>query len=70
MVKNNTCVFISGSGTNLKNLISKTREYNFPIKIKLVISNNQNAKDLNLQKKTPYHYLYLIQKIGFLKINF
>ena len=51
MVKNNTCVFISGSGTNLKNLISKTREYNFPIKIKLVISNNQNAKGLKFAKK-------------------
>ena len=31
MVKKNTCVFISGKGSNLKNLILKSRDYNFPI---------------------------------------
>ena len=35
MVKKNACIFISGRGTNLKNLILKTRDYNFPITIKL-----------------------------------
>ena len=33
MVKKNTCVFISGQGTNLNNLIKKSRDYNFPIKL-------------------------------------
>ena len=51
MVKKNTCVFISGNGTNLKNLILKSREYIFPINIKLVISNNKKAKGLNYAKK-------------------
>ena len=46
MVKINTCVFISGKGSNLKNLIKKSREYNFPINIKLVISNNKNANGI------------------------
>ena len=46
MVKKNTCVFISGQGSNLKNLINKSRDYNFPINIKLVICNNLNAKEL------------------------
>ena len=37
MVKKNTCVFISGQGSNLKNLIFDSRDNNFPIKISLVI---------------------------------
>ena len=44
MVKKNACVFISGFGSNLKSLIHKSRDPVFPIKIKLVISNNANAK--------------------------
>ena len=43
MVKRRTCVFISGKGSNLKNLIFNSRNENFPIKISLVISNNKNA---------------------------
>lgn len=46
MVKKKACVFISGKGTNLKNLILRSRSYNFPIEIKLVISNNKNALGL------------------------
>ena len=42
MVKKNACIFISGKGTNLKNLINCSRDNNFPIKISLVISNNKN----------------------------
>ena len=43
MVKKNTCVFISGKGTNLKNLINRSRDNTFPINIKLIITNNKNA---------------------------
>ena len=50
MVKKNACIFISGKGSNLKNLIKKTRDYNFPINIKLVISNNKNAYGINHAK--------------------
>ena len=39
MVKKNTCIFISGKGSNLKNLIFHSRDNSFPIKISLVISN-------------------------------
>ena len=42
MVKR-ACVFISGSGTNLRSIIKNSREYNFPINIKLVISNQKHA---------------------------
>ena len=51
MVKINTCVFISGKGTNLKKLILNSNSYNFPIKIKLVVCNDKNAEGLKLAKK-------------------
>ena len=57
MVKINTCVFISGKGTNLKKLILNSNLYNFPIKIKLVISNNEKAAGLELAKKWSIPYL-------------
>ena len=44
--KKNTCVFISGYGSNLKALLNRSREYNFPIKVKLVISNNSKARGI------------------------
>ena len=59
MVKKNACVFISGTGTNLKVLIKKSREYNFPINISCVVSNTKSAKGLNFAKiyKIPYYIL-------------
>ena len=57
MVKKNTCVFISGRGSNLKNLIRKSRDYNFPISIKLIISDNPNAYGINYAKKNSIPYL-------------
>ena len=46
-----TCVFISGNGSNLNSIIKSSRDYNFPIKIELIISNNKDAKGLNHAKK-------------------
>ena len=51
MVKKKTCVFISGQGSNLKNLISRSRDNTFPIKISLIISNNKSARGINYAKK-------------------
>jgi len=51
MVKKNSCIFISGTGTNLKALIQSSRRYNFPINIKLVISNKKNALGLVFAKR-------------------
>ena len=42
-----TAVFISGTGSNLKNLIKFSKQRNFPIYIDLIISNNAKAKGLN-----------------------
>jgi phosphoribosylglycinamide formyltransferase-1 len=52
-----TAVFISGKGTNLKNLIKFSLKKNSPILINLIICNNKNAKGLkyasqfNIEKK-------------------
>ena len=62
MVKVNTCVFISGKGSNLKKLIINSRNYNFPIKIKLVVSNNKNAEGLKFAKKWSIPYLIIDSK--------
>ena len=42
-----TAVFISGTGSNLQNLIKFSRRNNSPISINLVISNNLKAKGLS-----------------------
>ncbi len=57
MVKINTCIFISGNGSNLKNLIKKSRDYNFPINIKLVVSNNSKAKGILFAKLNSIPYI-------------
>ena len=63
MVKKKTCVFISGQGSNLKNLISHSRYSNFPIKISLVISNNKSAQGVNYAKKYKIPYILINTKI-------
>ena len=66
MVKKNACVFISGSGTNLKALLKSSREYNFPININYIISSNKEAKGLKFAKlyKIPFNILNLNKKIN------
>ena len=66
MVKKNTCIFISGTGTNLKALIKSSREYNCPINIKLVISSTESAKGLNFAKiyRIPYYVLNLNNQLS------
>ena len=49
--KINTAVFISGTGSNLKNLIKFSLLRNSPIIIKMIISNSINAKGLVYAKK-------------------
>ena len=46
-----TCVFISGNGSNLNSLIKNSKTLDFPITIKLVISNNSKSKGLIIAKK-------------------
>ena len=56
MVKKNACVFISGQGSNLKNLINRSRDNNFPIKIRLIISDKKNAHGIIYAKKNAIPY--------------
>ena len=57
-----TCVFISGKGSNLNSIIKSSREYNFPIKITLIISNNVKAIGLNYAKKFNIPYKFFSSK--------
>jgi phosphoribosylglycinamide formyltransferase-1 len=61
MVKKKACVFISGSGTNLKALIKSSREYNFPININYILSSTKKARGLKFAKlyKIPFRILDL-----------
>ena len=54
--KTKTAIFISGKGSNLKNLIKFSKKKNSPIFVDLIISNTLNAKGLKYSKK------YNIQK--------
>ena len=56
-----TAIFISGKGSNLKELVKFSKTSNSPIQIDLVVSNNKNAKGLIFAKKNKipnkfYHY--------------
>jgi len=52
------CVFISGNGSNLKYLIKNSRDYNFPIKVRLIISNNNSAFGLKIARKYSIPYKF------------
>ena len=54
--KTKTAIFISGTGSNLKNLIKFSKKKKSPISIDLIVSNTHNAKGLKYSRK------YNIQK--------
>ena len=79
--KINTSVFISGKGTNLKNLIKFSKTNNSPIKINIVISNNKRAygiryakknkikiKIIDFSKKREINYLLKILKLNNIRL--
>ena len=59
MVKKNACIFISGKGSNLKNLILRSRDYSFPVSIKLVVSDQKKALGLLHAKKNSIPYVII-----------
>jgi formyltetrahydrofolate-dependent phosphoribosylglycinamide formyltransferase len=76
--KINTAVFISGTGSNLKNLIQFSFLNKSPIKISLIVSSNKRAKGLNFAdrykiKKKIYDFNNIKKSESFilkqLKIN-
>ena len=62
MVKKNASIFISGKGSNLKNLIDRSRDYNFPISIKLVVSDKKKALGIYHAKKNSIPILLINTK--------
>ena len=58
-----TAVFISGKGSNLKNLIKFSKIKNSPISIDLIISNTIKAKGLKYADQFNIKKKYLIFKI-------
>ena len=60
--KINVAVFISGRGSNLKNLINYSKSKYSLIKIKLVICNKANAKGLDFAKKYKIKYFIINYK--------
>ena len=60
-----TAIFISGAGTNLKNLIKFSFLNNSPIFIKIVVSSNLEAKGLIFSKKV----MIVINVIKLYKLN-
>jgi formyltetrahydrofolate-dependent phosphoribosylglycinamide formyltransferase len=57
-----SCVFISGNGSNLKSIIKNSKNYNFPIKIGLIVSNNIKANGIKIAKKYSIPYKYFSSK--------
>ncbi len=66
MVRKKACVFISGAGTNLKALIKNSREYNFPIDIVYIVSDNKKATGLKFARlyDIPLHVLNINKLIN------
>ena len=63
MVKKNTCVFISGQGSNLRNLIIRSRDNIFPINIKLIITNKKDAYGIFFAKKNSIPFMVVNTKL-------
>ena len=63
MVKRKTCIFISGKGSNLKNLIYHSRDNSFPIKVSLVICSNRSAHGIIYAKKYKIPYILINTKL-------
>ncbi len=57
-----SCVLISGNGSNLNSIINRSRDYNFPIKICLIITDNVNAKGIFFAKKYSIPYKIFLPK--------
>ena len=48
--------FYFWEGSNLRSIINNSRDYNFPVNIKLIITNNKNALGINFAKKFSIPY--------------
>ena len=51
-----TAIFISGNGSNMKNLIRFSKTKNSPIVVDFVLSNNKKANGITYVKKTKINF--------------
>jgi phosphoribosylglycinamide formyltransferase 1 len=57
-----SCVFISGNGSNLRSIIKSSKNYTFPIKVELIISNNIKSKGKQIAKKFNIPFKFISSK--------
>ena len=55
-IKKRTAIFISGNGSNMKNLVKFSKIKNTPIKVDLVISSNKKSKAIKYLKKNKIYF--------------
>ena len=55
-IKKRTAIFISGNGSNMKNLVKFSKKKNAPIKVDFVISSNKKSKSIQFLKKNKIYY--------------
>ena len=55
-IKKRTAIFISGNGSNMKNLVKFSKIKNAPIKVDLVISSNKKSNAIQYLKKNKIYF--------------
>ena len=55
-IKKRTAIFISGNGSNMKNLVKFSKKKNAPIKVDFVISSNEKSKSIQFLKKNKIYF--------------
>ena len=55
-IKKRTAIFISGNGSNMKNLVKFSKIKNAPIKVDLVISSNKRSNAIQYLKKNKIYF--------------
>ena len=55
-IKKRTAIFISGNGSNMKNLVKFSKLKNAPIKVDLVISSNKKSSAIHYLKKNKIYF--------------
>ena len=55
-IKKRTAIFISGNGSNMKNLIKFSKMKNAPIKVDLIISSNKKSNAIRYLRKNKIYF--------------
>ena len=55
-IKKRTAIFISGNGSNMKNLVKFSKIKNAPIKVDLIISSNKRSNAIRYLKKNKIYF--------------